>query len=195
MIEPGSLAAFSANANDRAKDLSAQASVTAVGRPAATSAAKLGPERIAAGWPGAASARTCVMNRSEPRSMPFAQATSGVSRGSDAGQLRSDKAGRLGWNDDQRRLAPIERGDVGADDDVGGERRARQPRALAGSARARASPRRRAPITPPAGRRSRPHWPGLCPRRPRPRRRSSKSASRPPSPARREKGVSRSEVG
>ena len=37
------------------------ASVTAVGRPAATSAAKEGPERMAVGRPGAASARTSVM--------------------------------------------------------------------------------------------------------------------------------------
>ena len=58
----------------RASVSSAAASVTAVGRPRATSAAKLGPDRIAGIASGAASAITSVMNLCVPRSMPLAQA-------------------------------------------------------------------------------------------------------------------------
>ena len=47
------------------------ASVTAVGRPRATSAAKLGPDRIAGVAAGAASAITSVMKRRVPRSIPW----------------------------------------------------------------------------------------------------------------------------
>ena len=48
-----------------------------------------------------------------------------------ASRLLGGAAGRLGGNDDQRRLTASERSDVRADRDAGGERRARQPRALA----------------------------------------------------------------
>ncbi len=57
---------------------SAQASVTAVGSPRATSVAKLGPERIAGVASGSTSATISVMNLCVPRSMPLAQATTGT---------------------------------------------------------------------------------------------------------------------
>ena len=65
------------------------ASVTAVGSPRATSSAKLGPDRIAGIASGAASAITSVMNWCVPRSMPLAQAMTGVA----AGEMRR-KRGR-----------------------------------------------------------------------------------------------------
>ena len=52
--------------------------VTAVGNPRATSAAKLGPDRIAGTAIGAHSAMISVMNLCVPRSIPFAHAISGV---------------------------------------------------------------------------------------------------------------------
>ena len=57
---------------------SCAASVTAVGSPRATSAAKLGPERIAGTASGAHSAMISVMNFRVPCSMPLAQVTIGV---------------------------------------------------------------------------------------------------------------------
>ena len=63
----------------RARALSSRAaSVTAVGRPRATSAAKLGPDRIAGIAAGAHSAMISVMNLCVPCSMPLAQAMTGV---------------------------------------------------------------------------------------------------------------------
>ena len=56
------------------------ASVTAVGSPRATSAAKLGPERIAGAALGAHSASSSAMNFFVPRSMPLAQTMTGVCR-------------------------------------------------------------------------------------------------------------------
>jgi len=56
---------------------SAQASVTAVGRPRATSAAKLGPERTAGQACGSASARTSVSRRFVDCSTPLAHSTTG----------------------------------------------------------------------------------------------------------------------
>ncbi|MNI60723.1 hypothetical protein D3C73_1159550 [compost metagenome] len=50
---------------------SAQARVTALGRPRATSAAKLGPDSTAAVAEGIVSASTSVISFSEPRSMPL----------------------------------------------------------------------------------------------------------------------------
>src|SRR5581483_8337842 len=55
--------------------------VTAVGSPRATSAAKLGPDRIAGTAAGAHSAMISVMNLCVPRSMPLAQATKGTAAG------------------------------------------------------------------------------------------------------------------
>jgi hypothetical protein len=54
------------------------ASVTAVGMPRATSAAKLGPDRIAGTAAGAVSAIISLMNFLVPRSMPLAQTITGV---------------------------------------------------------------------------------------------------------------------
>ena len=54
------------------------ASVTAAGSPRATSAAKLGPDRIAGSAAALLCAITSVMNRCVPRSMPLAQAITGV---------------------------------------------------------------------------------------------------------------------
>ncbi len=53
--------------------LSAQAKVTAAGRPRATSMAKLGPERTAAGTPGSSSATTVLSNAPLRCSIPLAQ--------------------------------------------------------------------------------------------------------------------------
>ena len=58
--------------------ISAQARVTAQGRPRATSAAKLGPERTATGRSGMTSAATSLISRSEPCSTPLAQSTTGA---------------------------------------------------------------------------------------------------------------------
>ena len=52
--------------------------MTAVGSPRATSAAKLGPDRIAGTAFGAHSAMISVMNLCVPCSMPLAQAITGV---------------------------------------------------------------------------------------------------------------------
>ena len=57
---------------------SAQASVTAVGRPRATSMAKLGPDRTAAGAPGRISASTSVISLPVSRSIPLAHSTTGA---------------------------------------------------------------------------------------------------------------------
>src|SRR3546814_9128726 len=59
------------------KVLSAQAKVTAVGRPAATSCAKVGPDRTAMGAPGWTLAATSDINLCEPASIPLAQRMSG----------------------------------------------------------------------------------------------------------------------
>jgi len=57
---------------------SSQASVTAVGRPAATSRAKVGPDRTAMGWFSVVSVRTSVIKEQVPCSTPFEQMTRGV---------------------------------------------------------------------------------------------------------------------
>ena len=57
---------------------SGQASVTAVGRPFATSLAKDGPERTAGEACGASSASTSVISLSVPRSIPFEHSATGV---------------------------------------------------------------------------------------------------------------------
>ena len=74
----------SALARSAASASSCAASVTAVGRPRATSAAKLGPDRIAGVAFGAHSAITSVMNLWVPCSMPLAQAMTGVRGAIDA---------------------------------------------------------------------------------------------------------------
>ena len=56
---------------------SSQAMVTALGRPRATSAAKLGPDRTAGVAVGIVSASTSVISFSEPRSTPLAHRTMG----------------------------------------------------------------------------------------------------------------------
>ena len=65
------------------------ASVTAAGSPRATSSAKLGPDRIAGTAVGAHSAITCVMNLCVPRSMPLAQAITGMPAASTGASLRA----------------------------------------------------------------------------------------------------------
>ena len=72
MAEPSARASSAATFSSRA------ASVTAVGRPRATSAAKLGPDKIAGTALGAHSAMMSDMNLCVPASMPLAQTTSGV---------------------------------------------------------------------------------------------------------------------
>ena len=74
----GSVAEPIACASAAASSSSAAASVTAVGSPRATSAAKLGPDRIAGAAPGAHSAMISFMNFLVPRSMPLAQTMTGV---------------------------------------------------------------------------------------------------------------------
>src|SRR3546814_9357187 len=59
------------------KVLSAQAKVTAVGRPTATSCAKVGPDRTAMGAPGWTLAATSDINLCEPASIPLEQSMSG----------------------------------------------------------------------------------------------------------------------
>ena len=57
---------------------SAQASVTAVGLPSATSRAKVGPDRIATGLPGAIWAATSLISRPLTASTPLLATTSGT---------------------------------------------------------------------------------------------------------------------
>ena len=72
MADPSARASAAAIVSSRA------ASVTAAGSPRATSAAKLGPDRIAGSAAPALSAITSVMKRCVPCSMPLAQAITGV---------------------------------------------------------------------------------------------------------------------
>ena len=74
------------------------ATVTAVGNPRATSAAKLGPDRIAGRCQcGAHSAMISVMNLCVPCSMPLAQAISGVFFDSDgASKVITDRTACAG---------------------------------------------------------------------------------------------------
>ena len=52
--------------------------MTAVGKPRATSPAKLGPDRTAAGAPGKVSASTSVISFIVPRSTPLEHSTTGT---------------------------------------------------------------------------------------------------------------------
>ena len=63
------------SASSSAQPVSGQASVTAVGRPRATSPAKLGPDSTAGRACGMVSARTSVISFSDPCSIPLAQRT------------------------------------------------------------------------------------------------------------------------
>ena len=73
-----STADFHGQAIDMSDAASAQARVTAVGRPRDTSPAKLGPDRTAAGAPGRVSASTSVISFIVPRSTPLEQSTTGT---------------------------------------------------------------------------------------------------------------------
>ena len=68
---------------------SALAIVTAVGRPRATSAAKLGPDMTAKGDAGNISAPICDIVASEPASIPLAQCSSGSPGAATAAQAPS----------------------------------------------------------------------------------------------------------
>src|SRR3546814_20443747 len=59
------------------KVLSAQAKVTAVGRPTATSCGKVGPDRTAMGAPGWTLSDTSDINLCGPASIPLEQSMSG----------------------------------------------------------------------------------------------------------------------
>ena len=86
--------------------------VTAVGRPRATSRAKLGPERTAGVSLGAASSATCVMRLALPRSSPLAAMTTGVigvtRRAITPSTARTDWAGTA----TTRRSAPTDVGEL-----------------------------------------------------------------------------------
>ena len=80
-------------AASRAASVASRAAiVTAVGRPRATSVAKLGPDRIAGGLPASTSPAISDIRLPLSRSMPFAQMTFGVP-GAISGAM-SDKASR-----------------------------------------------------------------------------------------------------
>ena len=86
--------------------------------PRATSAAKLGPDRIAGTALGAHSAITSVMNFSVPRSMPLAQTITGV-RGRDQWRQRfGHRAHRLRRHYQKDRRRPRRIGGVGGDRDA-----------------------------------------------------------------------------
>ena len=84
-----------ASASARPSASSGQASVTAVGRPRATSPAKLGPDSTAGAACGRVSARTSVISFSEPCSTPLAQRRTG--RPSRACGAKADSVARRCW--------------------------------------------------------------------------------------------------
>ena len=75
-IGPESRAGRSGREAPRRAPASSHARVTAVGRPAATSCAKVGPDSTAIGASGCASRATSDISRRVPASIPFAQRTS-----------------------------------------------------------------------------------------------------------------------
>ena len=85
------------SASDRAKAASAEARVSAVGRPRAMSAAKLGPDSTAGIACGSASAMICVVKRPLPCSMPLEAEITGKPGGSaGASSLEAERSACVG---------------------------------------------------------------------------------------------------
>ena len=167
MIEPqGSVRA--ARRRGRARGSSSiEASVTAVGRPAATSAAKEGPERMAVCRPGAAWPRTSVMKACVTRSIPLAQDTSGADPGAAASRSRRFAA-RLGRRRHQNRVAPREIVEVRRRYDRAAPERRQEADRSPASPRTRACALRPGPTGRRLGPQPRRRWRAPCPRRPAP---------------------------
>ena len=146
------------------------ASVTAVGRPLATSSAKLGPESTAGGCAGRTSAITSLRKSPVARSMPLAQTPAAHRRAIMRPARGRCLAHRLRRHGEKDRFGIRDISERGGRHEIGRKRHAGQASCIdAGRRHLDRMARRRAPKDEPWPRCARRDWRAPCPR---PRRRA-----------------------